>query len=175
MRKLMLIGTGLLLLSGAAQAADNGIYIGAAIGRANLEIDNIDIAANDFKGDDTGYKLIAGFRPFDWLAVEANYVDFGKPADTVAGTKIRTEGSAVSGFAVGFLSFGPVDAFAKVGLVSWDTKVHNIDTDGTDFAYGVGVQFRLLSLSLRAEYEVFDIGDVDDANMISVGLTYTFL
>jgi outer membrane autotransporter protein len=49
------------------------------------------------------------------------------------------------------------------------------DTDGTDFAYGVGAQFRLLSLGIRAEYEMFDIDNVKDANMISIGVTYTFL
>ncbi|HEY8540420.1 MAG TPA: outer membrane beta-barrel protein [Steroidobacteraceae bacterium] len=174
MRKLMLIGTGLLLLSGVAQAADNGIYIGAAIGQANVEIDDV-VAQDDFKGDDLGYKIIVGIRPLDWLGVEASYVNFGKPEDTVANSKIRTEGSGFSGFAVGFLSLGPIDAFAKAGLVSWDAEVSNLDTDGTDFAYGVGFQFRVLSVSVRAEYEVFDIDDVDDANMISVGLTYTFL
>jgi hypothetical protein len=47
--------------------------------------------------------------------------------------------------------------------------------DGTDLAYGVGAQFRVWSLSLRAEYEVFDVDDVDDLNMISVGFTFTFL
>jgi hypothetical protein len=38
----------------------------------------------------------------------------------------------------------------------------------------VGAQFRVWSLSLRAEYEVFDIEDVD-VDMISVGVTWTFL
>ena len=43
------------------------------------------------------------------------------------------------------------------------------------FAYGAGAQFRIWSISVRAEYEAFDLGDIDDLNMISVGLTYTFL
>ena len=47
--------------------------------------------------------------------------------------------------------------------------------DGTDLAYGVGAQFRVWSLSLRAEYEKFDVDDVDDLNMVSVGFTFTFL
>jgi hypothetical protein len=42
-------------------------------------------------------------------------------------------------------------------------------------AYGVGVQFRLLSLGVRAEYEVFDVDNVEDLNMLSIGVTYTFL
>jgi hypothetical protein len=47
--------------------------------------------------------------------------------------------------------------------------------DGNDLAYGVGAQFRLLSLAVRAEYEVFDVDRVDNLNMLSIGLTYTFL
>jgi Outer membrane protein beta-barrel domain len=166
----------MLLASGAASAADNGIYIGGSVGQSNVEIENISgISAADFKGDDTGYKLIAGIRPLDWLAVEASYVNFGKPEDTVAGTKIQAEGDGISAFAVGFLPVGPVDLYLKGGLISWDSKLAGFDENGTDFAYGAGAQFRLLGLSLRAEYEIFDAKDVKDLNMFSVGVTYTFL
>jgi outer membrane immunogenic protein len=107
-------------------------------------------------------------------------VNFGEPEDTVAGTKIQSEGYGITGYAVGFLALGPVDLFAKAGVVSWDSKIEavnvgNVDSDGTDLAYGAGVQFRLLSLGIRAEYEIFDIEDLDNANMLSVGVTYTFL
>ena len=27
--------------------------------------------------DDNSFKIIAGFRPLNWLAVEANYIDLG--------------------------------------------------------------------------------------------------
>lgn len=174
MRKLILL-TGLLAASAGAHAADNGIYIGASVGRASVEIDDVLTTSTKFDGDDTGYKVIVGIRPLDWLGFEANYVNFGKPEDTLEGTKVRTEGSGLTGFGVGFLALGPVDLLAKVGVISWDTEIASIDRDGTDLAYGVGVQFRLLSLAVRAEYEIFDIGNVDDVNMLSLGVTYTFL
>jgi OOP family OmpA-OmpF porin len=139
-----------------------------------VEVDDVN-AGSDFEGDDLGYKLIVGVRPLDWLGFEGNYVNFGEPDDTVAGTKIQTEGYGIAGYAVGFLGLGPVDVFGKAGVVSWDTKIDRDDFDGTDLAYGVGVQFRLLSLGVRAEYEIFDIDDLDNANMLSVGVTYTFL
>lgn len=178
MRKVLAM-VGLFALSAGVQAADNGIYIGAGIGQATVELDNV-IAAQDFDADDLGYKIIVGIRPLDWLGFEANYVNFGEPDDTIAGQRLRSEGYGFSGFAVGFLALGPVDLFAKGGLISWNTEVRNpqfgkIDDDGTDFAYGAGVQFRLLSLGVRAEYEIFDIDGVDKANMFSVGVTYTFL
>jgi hypothetical protein len=178
------IAAGLLLLasSGAAIAADNGFYLGAAVGNANLEIDDFaDITSDDFKGDDTGYKLIAGIRPLDWFGVEAAWVDFGDAEDRIRfqgqDIPITISGDGISAFAVGFLPVGPVDLFAKGGLISWDSKISGSfdDDDGTDLAYGVGAQFRVWSISLRAEYEVFDVDSVDDLSMISVGATFTFL
>jgi len=181
MRKLALSIMGLTAFTFSnVHAADNGIYIGAGIGQSTVKIDDLALAS-DFKGDDLGYKAIVGIRPLDWLGFEANYVNFGNPDDTVAGVRLRTEGHALSAFAVGFLALGPIDVFAKGGIVSWDSEIRHAqlgkldDDDGTDLAYGVGLQFRLLSLGVRAEYEIFDIDKVDRANMVSVSLTYTFL
>ena len=182
MRKLMVLITGVLSMSSAAvYAADNGIYIGAGVGQSTVEYEDIQNTTLDFKGDDLGYKVIVGVRPLDWLGFEANYVNFGEPDDSVAGLRLRSEGYGISGFAVGFLSLGPVDLFAKGGVVSWDSEISSpqlpgsLEDDGTDLAYGAGLQFRLLSLGVRAEYEIFDIDDVEEANMVSVSLTYTFL
>jgi hypothetical protein len=176
MRKAILLTSVLLTASAPAFAADNGIYLGGSVGQANVEIENVGgLSAADFKGDDTAFKFIVGVRPLDWLAVEASYVNFGEPEDTVMGAKVSTEGDGISAFAVGFLALGPVDLFAKAGLLTWDTKVSGFDEDGTDFAYGVGAQFRVWSLSLRAEYEKFEVDEIDDLNMFSVGVTFTFL
>jgi opacity protein-like surface antigen len=178
MRKAILFAAALLTLPVLpAVAADNGFYLGGSIGQANLKIDDVTdgLTVTDFDGDDTAFKLIAGIRPLDWLGVEAAYVNFGEPEDTVFGQNVKADGDGISAFAVGFLPTGPVDLFAKLGLISWDSKISGtFDDDGTDLAYGVGAQFRVLGLSIRAEYEKFDISDVD-LDMISVGLTYTFL
>ncbi|HEX4969818.1 MAG TPA: porin family protein [Steroidobacteraceae bacterium] len=179
MRKTILFAVALLALPVLpAVAADNGFYLGASVGQANLKIDDLSgntLSDDDFDGDDLAFKLIAGIRPLDWLGVEAAYVNFGEPEDTVVGTKLQADGDGISAFAVGFLATGPVDLFAKVGLISWDSKISgSFDDDGTDLAYGAGAQFRVLGLSVRAEYEKFDISDVD-LDMISVGVTYTFL
>ncbi|HKU16606.1 MAG TPA: outer membrane beta-barrel protein [Steroidobacteraceae bacterium] len=183
MRKAIVLAALLALPALPAAAADNGFYLGASVGQANLKIDDLTnnvFPDDDFNSDDTAFKLIAGIRPLDWLGVEAAYVNFGKPEDTVFDNsalrqKLKADGDGISAFAVGFLATGPVDLFAKVGLISWDSKISgSFDDDGTDLAYGVGAQFRLLSLAVRAEYEKFDISDVD-LDMISVGVTYTFL
>jgi OOP family OmpA-OmpF porin len=172
MRK-ALLATALLLASTAAMAADNGIYLGASLGDANVDIDQGVVQVDE---SDTGFKIIAGIRPLDWFGVEANYVNFGEPENG----QLSAEADAITGFGVFFLPLGPVDVFAKGGVVSYDTNIKFqgrdiFRDDGTDFAYGVGVQFRLLSLGVRAEYEKFEIDNIDDANMLSIGVTYTFL
>ena len=166
-----------MILTAPALAADNGFYLGGSVGQANLKVDDLaGLSAADFDGDDTGFKLIAGFRPLDWFSVEASYVDFGEPEDDVLGERFEADADGFSAFAVGFLALGPVDLFGKVGGISWDSNFSGgLESDGTDFAYGAGAQFRIWSISVRAEYEAFDLGDIDDLNMISVGLTYTFL
>jgi hypothetical protein len=168
---------GALMASFHASAADNGIYLGAGIGQSDIELDSDAFSGIGFNGDDTAWKLIVGIRPLDWLAIEASYVDLGKPEDD----GVEIDADAFTAFAVGFLPVGPVDVFAKAGLINYDAKgsLSNVgevvDDDGTEFAYGAGVQFRLLSFAIRAEYEKFDVKDLDDVNMISVSVTYTFL
>lgn len=196
MRKTILLAGLSFIASTAAQAADNGVYVGASLGQISIEqrkdfVDDIDTTRVAFDSDGMGYKVLIGVRPLDWLGVEGSYTNFGDQEDTLRRTLASTnttisqdgefQGYGLSGFLVGYIPIGPVDIFGKAGLVSWDTKTKVADEldwlrkDGNDLAYGVGVQFRLLSLGLRAEYEVFDLDGIEDANFVSIGVTYTFL
>ena len=163
-----------------AMAVDNGLYLGAGVGQAGIGLDEVvDGESLDFDATGTGFKLIGGWRFLDWLAVEANYLDFGSLDDEVQGVDV---GAGLDGFTVsvvGFLPIGPVDLFARAGAFVWngDLEIDGVDLgddDGTDLTYGVGAQFRVWSLSLRAEYERFDLGD-GDPDLITVGVTWTFL
>lgn len=170
------------LFAAPAMSADNGIYLGASVGQSGVSFDDT-IAGQDLKFDanDIGYKGIVGWRFLDGLAVEGNYVNLGSGDARVAGEKIETGVDGVSLSAVGFLPVGPVDVFARVGAINWnaDVKVPDlavkVSDDGTDLTYGVGAQFRVWSLSLRAEYERFDISNADTVDLVSVGVTWTFL
>jgi hypothetical protein len=167
------------LCSLPALAVDNGIYLGASAGQAGVSLDELDGADFNYDADSTAFKVIAGWRFLDWLAVEGNYVDLGSGDDTVDGTKVETDVSGVSLSAVGFLPIGPVDVFARVGAINWNADLSapgfSTSDDGTDLTYGVGAQFRIWSLSLRAEYEQFDVGAADNVDLISLGVTWTFL
>jgi opacity protein-like surface antigen len=184
MRNYILAATALAASLGAtnAMAVDNGIYVGASVGEANTDFSE---AGFEFDDSATAYKVNVGWRILDWAGIEANYVDLGETEGTFTGgpavderTTLESDGFNFSGLL--FLPVGPVDLFARAGFISWDTKARlpefdlSDSDDGMDFSYGAGVQFRVWSLSIRAEYEVFDISP-DDVDMLSVGIMWTFL
>jgi OOP family OmpA-OmpF porin len=178
MRSKLIAATAVLAAMTAfpAFAVDNGIYLGASIGQSGVDIDEaVSSGGDDFSADATGFKVIAGWRFLDWLSIEGNYVDLGSGDDTVDGNRLEVDASGISLSAVGFLPIGPVDLFARVGAINWDADFGEISDDGTDLTYGVGAQFRVWGLSVRAEYEQFDIDDVDTVDLISLGVTWTFL
>lgn len=171
----LIASAGLSLSAAPAFAVDNGIYLGGSVGQAGVSVDEFEGISGDYDADSTAFKAIAGWRFLDWLAVEGNYVDLGSGDDTVDGQKIESDASGVSLSAVAFLPVGPVDLFARVGAINWDADFGSASDDGTDLTYGVGAQFRVWSLSVRAEYEQFDIERADTVDLISVGVTWTFL
>lgn len=187
MRSVCLPCAALILSSaGVAQAADSGIYVGGAFTRTSVDTsDEFVEDAADFSldDDDNGWKVIAGMRALDWLAVEANYIDFGSitSGDEALGGEFELTG--FDAFAVGLLSAPFVDVYGKLGAIRWDAdslvRVGGVDfrgsESGTDFAWGAGVQARLGSLAGRLEYERFEVDNTDEVAMISLGVTYTFL
>ena len=182
MRKL-LMAVALTLASGAVLAQDNGFYLGAGVSQSKIKDIGRDFdvdSLNDFEIDDTAWKIIAGFRPLDFLAVELNYMDLGSESTTLGALGgVSAEAKAFSGYVVGFLPVTLVDLYAKAGLARWETEGRaldfDIDDDGTEFAWGVGAQVRLGSLAARLEYEQFDIDNTDGLELLTLGLTWTFL
>ncbi|MFO1427462.1 MAG: outer membrane beta-barrel protein [Steroidobacteraceae bacterium] len=165
----------------AAHAADNGVYLGASIGRANSRADLAGVTAllREFDKDDTGFKAFVGVRPIDLVAAEITYVDFGSPSQAIAAGSARGEIRGAAAFGVVYLPLPlPLDLYGKAGFARLDTKVtagsFRLDRSGTDFAWGVGAQFSLGSLAIRAEYERYRT-DVGQPDLLSVGLSWTFL
>jgi opacity protein-like surface antigen len=173
---LRIIGCSALLLAASplAQAADNGIYLGAGYAQSDYGLDDPDLAG--FDDEDGGMKLIAGWRATDNFGVEVNYIDHG---DALVPPDTRLGAETISGFAVGYLDFPLIDLFAKAGATSWQVDASsggvNIDDDDLDFAWGAGIQARFWSLGARLEYEQFPIVGDEKLDTISLSFTYTFL
>ena len=184
------IVTGLLFaIVPLAQAADNGFYLGAGYTQSEFGLSN-PADAQPFDDSDSGYKLIAGFRPLDSFGVEVNYIDHGNatvPPDSCiavvgapcpATTRIGAE--TLSGFAVGYVDLPLIDLFAKAGLASWKVDGRaspgfSFNEDDMDFAWGAGIQARFGSLGARLEYENFKVIKDEKLGTVSLSFTYTFL
>jgi hypothetical protein len=177
----------LALLADTAEAADNGIYLGAAVGQSTSDVGSVD---DLFDGEDSAFKLVGGVRPLDWLGIEASYRDLGAVEQTqnlADLSDFHFEQQGVDAFGVFFFDIAAFDLFAKAGVIRWDlegsgsTLSGPIDAsdDGTDFAWGFGAQVRLRSLAIRLEYERFELdafdGLLEKPEMVSLGLTWTFL
>lgn len=166
----------LAALAPQAAAADNGFYLGAGLTQTEFDIDNV----GSDSLDDNSFKLIAGFRPLDWLAVEANYIDLGGESDS--DTSLDATATTISALAIA--EVGVIDLYARVGLANWNMDV-DIDQlgsagdDGWEPTYGVGIGAHFGSLGVRAEYEMFNADLFDeldtDVSTLSLSFTYTFL
>lgn len=173
-------------VTGAAVAADNGVYLGLGAERSDFNIDG----ALDNSG--TGVKLIGGLRLLDSFGVELNYADHGKatvPSGIVCAAIVgqdcpdtsRVSAKTISAYAVGFLDFPVIDLFAKAGLARMDGRLatpnqpdFSFKDDDTDLAWGVGAQAHFASLGVRVEFEQFKLFN-KSLRGISASFVYTFL
>jgi hypothetical protein len=159
----------MLLCCAAVTATYAGpLYVGASYGQATLEIDEPSL---DFDADDPSFKVFAGYRFLGFLGVEASYLDLGSPSDG----PVTVETTAWSAFGMGILSLGPVGLFGKVGMVDSESDVSGGFSDSsTDPAYGVGAEVDVWKITVRGEYEMFDVENTDSLYLLSVGAAWKF-
>lgn len=122
------------------------------------------------------------------------------PVQTDVALKLTDEIDGMEIYLVGFLPFSDKwEAFAKVGMIDWDSEftVRNAfadtypvvpgqipevlppssveDTDGTDLAGGIGVNYRAGEhFTLRGEGTWYDIDDTEKAWLLGFSLIYDF-
>jgi opacity protein-like surface antigen len=155
---------------------DSGPYIGASLGLSSLDLAEVNFdEIND--DSDNGFKVFAGYNfglvPMFDFAVEGSYIDFGEASVTDNSVDLSIGLTGYDLFGVAAYNIGPVGLFGKIGHVWWDAESILGDDSSSDMAYGIGVRFQFSSIAVRAEYELFDIEDVD-TDLISVGISWTF-
>jgi hypothetical protein len=163
----------------SAHAGDTGLYVGGSVGQSTLKVDDI-----NFDENDTTYKIFAGYMLLPFLGVEGGYVDFGSPNRHYSGAgSVEFQVDGWEGFVVGQLPLGPVDLFAKAGVLSYNVDVKtngpvfgNLSGSDSDEvgAYGAGAAIGIGPIKVRGEYTYYDVNHVDDAYLLSVGVTYQF-
>jgi opacity protein-like surface antigen len=177
-----------LALPAAARAE---FYLGGTVGNVSINTDFEDIN-RDFDDDNAAWSAFAGIRATDTFGIEASYNDFGDFSESREFdlTRIDVDADFTGYDVMGVLTLplGPLRLFGKAGVVFWDAEAvaqiappvgpafeQRSSDDGTDLAYGGGLEFTLTpAFALRGEIEYFDIDDTDQVWFASVGLSYRF-
>ena len=197
-----LLPLALCAVSPAALAMDpslRGFYVGGAIGDATAEFED-DQTGEQFDADDTGYKVIVGYRIIDWVAVELSYSNYGDPVDSFFGVDTEASYDAKSASVLGMLPLGNFDLFGRLGFARLDAKFTAVgfgvsdSQESTEPVFGLGAQYRPASnFAIRLEWEgvLLDASNDDDwddfwdddwddgsdgdwVHMLSLGFTYKF-
>jgi hypothetical protein len=186
------VATGLALVGAPASAAE--WYGGLSYGETNVEtsesIEGVDL---DFEADDNAFKVFGGYMFNDYFGVELSYLDLGDASDRVGfdggeigAIEIDAEITGFAAEAVAQYPVGPVDLFAKAGMVAWDVEGDitgfdlggneigslSADDDGEDLIYGIGARYNAGQFAIRAEYQEVDTDGVDDLSLVSIGVEY---
>jgi hypothetical protein len=180
-----------------------GLYVGAAVGESHVRTAkqiNGDTGYDfHFDRQHGAWKVVAGLRPISQLGVELEYIDFGNPSAGLSNTGLgglsKADQKVVTVFGLGYLPL-PVpflDVYGKLGIARLQTATtevsptpscpagftscnpttFNIADSSTNFAYGAGIQGKIGSLAIRAEYERINASG-GDPDIFSLGVTWTF-
>lgn len=188
MRSFQLVMAGVVfsLVADLSRAAESGFYMGAAVAEAETR-EKIGLG-DAFDDRDSSFKIIGGWRPVDWFAVEGSYFDLGRVRlrrNVPDLSPFRLDQKGYGAFGVFLLEIASFDLFAKAGIVrsSADFTTNTLigplswtDRD-TDLAWGIGGQARFGRLAARLEFERLEISNGEDfrrPRLVSFGLTWTF-
>jgi opacity protein-like surface antigen len=192
-----ILGTALLVAAPAYSADDSAFYAGAGIGTLSLSSDNIPgTGGRSFDGSDFAFKILGGWQMNKYFAFEVEYFDGGSPEDKfnvpeVPGGKVPIKIS-LDGWTTSVIAMWPFgdqfNVFGKVGAVFWsgDLKARakyegevvyrdSSSDSSTDFAWGLGGTWNFMdNMSVRAEYQQFEISDFNSVDLITASFIYKF-
>jgi OmpA-OmpF porin, OOP family len=177
------------ILSGSALAQP---YIGFSAGQADVDesmvIPGLIDPGGRVDGKDGAFKLFGGFQFNQNFALEAALVDLGDVSysGTFAGASVtggRIQNSGLNLSAVGVVPLGQTFVlFGKVGMFLWYSEATDVtggfafrsEEDGADLSVGLGASVAIgQRVSLRAEWERFDMSNVD-VDLVTLGFAYRF-
>ena len=186
-----------LELPSAAARADDllGLYLGGGVGQSRVDANGAQFSYGSFRENHSAFKGLVGIRPIPLVGAEVEYIDFGHPRGTLGGSPADVALKGAAAFGVGYVPLPIGAVFVKAGLARLRSTVNGVElvavpvcnpgpctgvplfslsrTD-TSFAAGAGVQFKVLSWAIRAEYERFHAAG-GNPGLASVGFTWTFL
>ena len=153
------------------------------------------LGQTDSKGFNTkkkiGHKVVVGLQANEFVGLEAQYTDLGKPKDkftvrdsgTLYNAKRTAQTRGMGANLVGTLPLNDFKVFAKVGYHRMETKVKIAGLGSESFkerewvpSVGLGGAYTLTpELDVIAEYERYkDVADDYNVDFASVGIRYKF-
>lgn len=201
-RKILRAGMVLALLAPAAGHAQ--FYLGGGGGQSKFhDLDEVEAACVSVGATcrvddtDTGFKVFAGYRFGNFLALEGGYVDLGESAADAVVPVTATAALTAKGGYVSILPQIPVGnvgtIFGRIGLSAVDAELTAAgggesfsDSSGaTGLVFGFGAEVHLTEqLSIRGEWErhsfdeALDIAGIEveapDIDLLSAGLVLRF-
>ncbi|MBV8209057.1 MAG: outer membrane beta-barrel protein [Burkholderiaceae bacterium] len=189
----LVAGAAIIGASAPARAdAPLGLYVGGGVGEAHVR----DGSVSGFVENHTGWKALLGVRPIPFLGAELEYADFGHPAASgvvvapglAYNVDVSQKATSVFGLLYMPLPLPILDLYAKAGMSRLQSEVnttcvtpstcganpglHSQSTD-TRVAYGAGLQAKVFSLAVRAEYERVDLSG-GSPDMYSLSVLWNF-
>lgn len=162
----------------APAMAVEGFYAGASGMQSRFDSDDFEV--EDVDDEDTGWKILAGYRASPNFGIEAAFTQFGKAEAPAVGVEgpFEAKAQAFSVFGIAMAPLGPVNLFAKVGAARIDAEGNVgavlFEDKEIELAYGAGAQLDFGRIGLRVEYEKFDTDLIGDLDVISAGITFSF-
>jgi len=187
MRAVLILFAASALAAAPAFAEDDdveGFYFGVGVGDFSTGVDEssgVDGTNLDFQSDDTAQTIFAGWRFNRFMALQIDRVDFERSVNARdAGNIFSAEAEGFAPSFVGLLPLGPVELFARGGLLWYDLETGRnatapADSRDRDPIFGAGIGFTIAErLNLRAEYEVVEIDGLDDPNAVWLTAAWRF-
>ncbi|NLW04638.1 MAG: porin family protein [Pseudomonadaceae bacterium] len=186
LKKVLLTAVVLGLASTATQAESVSGYVAGSVGQTD---------SKDFNTNKKfGHKVIVGLQANQYVALEAQYTDLGKPNDkgyvvdnfgSLYDAKLTAQTRGLGANIVGTVPLDNFKLFAKAGYHKMETKVKVKaaglgSLSGKDREWvpsmGIGAGYAMTpELDVIAEYERYkDVADDYNVDFASVGLRYKF-
>jgi len=189
MHRLLAVPAAALFALGAAPSLadeNSGFEFGVGLGDFSHDVDDFDLADDvdfddlDFDSDTDARRVFAGWRFNRFAALRLDYTDFGRSRAAVNLLDFESDAEGLAPTFVGTLPIGPVELFAKAGMIFYDVEVTRtrgdvvFDESGEDLVYGAGVGVALGRVSLRGEFEVMDIDEFENAESYWITAAWRF-
>ena len=172
-----------VLLTGVARiaCAEHEFYVGGAIGSAELD-DRFDDV--EFDSTSTAFRLFAGWRFNEHIAVEIGYLDFGDFDQDfdILGNIVPASVSA-NGFTAGVNGSIPIsERFSlagRAGMLFWNgtatlSGILQASPDDVNPFFGAGARYQITDrFAVTADFTHYDLEDTD-SDMLAAGLEVSF-